>query len=167
MSILNKVGTIYYMSGTYSINTKNGKVINKRDLYLAVDIIDSRTNEILGTSYLKFEFSDTKCDALVRFKIGDKVAVLFDIEGRFYDSGQNNPDGTPYYKHIQTVRGYNVLTIDEYKQRYGGQQQAAAPQQAVDFTKSLNNMATQVNVPQAQPQQAQQAPAPQSGDLPF
>lgn len=112
-----KIGEIYLIGKTQDIACKNGSTLQKRELFLAVDVM--RNGVIVGTTYPKFTFNGQRCSLLDKFKEKQKVAVFFDIEGRFYDGGKN-PDGSTIWKHSNDIGAYNIMSIEEYNDKYNG-----------------------------------------------
>lgn len=132
-----KIGEIYFIGPRQDIVGKqSGRTMTKRELYIKVDRRDSDTDEVIRTSYPKFDLTGSRCDILDNFQTGQRVAVYFDIEGEFYESGKDQ-NGQPMTSHFNRVTAYKVLTIEEYKaqqkRNYTPTQEnaAPAPQQSV------------------------------------
>ena len=96
---MNIVGKIYEISEAQQITD----TFKKREFVL------EHTEKSLYTEYIKFEFTNDRCDILNDFKVGDAVEVSFNIKGRKWNDPDNN---TKYFVTLQAWK-MSLYTGDE------------------------------------------------------
>lgn len=108
------IGRVFYIGDTNSIKSKDGsKTYYKRELVLDATRFDGLTGQRGYDNFPSIEFSGDNCQLLDQLKMGDVVAVSFDLQGTKYEK-----DGQTRF--FTSIRGYKV----EPKQVY----QPAQPQ---------------------------------------
>jgi single-stranded DNA-binding protein len=103
--------------------SRNGVAFKRRELIIKVRRFDPNTGEPIvdNENTPSFTFIGDRCNDLDRFKVGDVVAVSFDLQGRKYT------DQSGVTKIINDIRPYKV---EMYVPRHAQPQQPQQPQQA-------------------------------------
>lgn len=129
------VGTVYNISTTENIQTKNGSAFHRRSLTLIQRRFDQNTGQEFEPNYPTIDFTREKCGELDRYKRGDKVRVRFDISGAKHLDKNTNEE-----KYFNSLRGFRIEPYvqpnsqpqyHQQPQNYApaGQYQQQAPQQ--------------------------------------
>lgn len=80
------IGRVFYIGDTNSIKSKDGsKTYYKRELVLDATRFDGLTGQRGYDNFPSIEFSGDNCQLLDQLKMGDVVAVSFDLQGTKYE----------------------------------------------------------------------------------
>ena len=96
------IGRIYQIGVAEPIQSKNGsKTHYKRELTIDATRFDPHTGQKAFENFPTFEFIGDKCQELDQYRVGDVVAVSFDIQGTRYEKEGRT-------RFFNRVRGYKI-----------------------------------------------------------
>lgn len=106
-----KIGVVIAVGNTQQITSKNGKVYDKRSVFVDATSYNPYTGERSPyENKLLFDFIGEKTKSLDSVKAGDVVEVFFDLQG----SSFVGDDG--HQKHFVHIRPYD-LQVKQAKQQ--------------------------------------------------
>ncbi|MBR4533920.1 MAG: DUF3127 domain-containing protein [Bacteroidaceae bacterium] len=121
------IGEVYMIGAPETIQKKNGGTFLRRQLVLKQRRIDPNTYVEYEPNFPSFDFKDKGCELLDRFKLGDRVKVVFDISGTKYADRQSN--GERYFNSLRAFKiDLFVMPQQQQQQVQPMMQQAPPPQ---------------------------------------
>ena len=146
------IGQILFIGDAQTLTAQNGNSFTKRSLIISVRRFDPNTGEPVNDyeNTPEFSFIGDKCRDLDQFKVGQNVAVYFDIVGRKY-----TPQGGTE-KIINDIRPYKI-------ELYG----RAATEQTQPTSASQSYVGSQVPTGSMQQPQQQATQTPQGSGPTF